>query len=325
MRERWKSIAPGLRVALTVIVASVLVSRLHLADVFSPTRGPTIPLLMVALVVTVGGVGLSVLRWHRVLVAMGLPTRVWTLVRLHLAGLFVGTFLPSTVGGDVVRASRLGRITHQRAGATASVVLERLTGWIVLPVLTLSALVVNPALLDLGQASHLALTVALITLVALAVILVAASNRRIGRALARRRGSWARTMAAVTDGLDQLRRQPLAAAQVLVVSFAYQLVVALAAFLVGRSMGLDLSWTAAMAFMPVVAIVQVLPLTIGGLGLREGAFILLLRPLGVTTSQAIAFGLLVYALNLVVGLLGAPAYAVDERPPVEVPSDLPAA
>jgi glycosyltransferase 2 family protein len=49
---------------------------------------------------------------------------------------------------------------------------------------------------------------------------------------------------------------------------------------------------------------------VGGLGIREGAFVLFLGPLGVPAGQAVALGLLVYGLNLAVSLLGAPAFAV---------------
>jgi len=97
------------------------------------------------------------------------------------------------------------------------------------------------------------------------------------------------------------------------VAVAYQLAVALAAYLAAGALDLDVGWTAILAFMPAVAIVQVLPLTVGGLGLREGAFILFLGPLGVSTSQAIALGLLVYFLNLAVSLLGAPAFVAGVR------------
>jgi uncharacterized membrane protein YbhN (UPF0104 family) len=68
-----------------------------------------------------------------------------------------------------------------------------------------------------------------------------------------------------------------------------------------------------MAFVPAVAIVQVLPITVGGLGVREGAFVLFLVPLGVPEEKALALGLLVYAINLVVSLLGAPAFAIRGR------------
>lgn len=300
--------APGLRAIATVAMLLVLLSRLHVTRLFPSHRQSEVALLAVALVVTLSGIGLSVLRWHRVLVALGLVTRVRTLFRLYLAGLFVGNFLPSTVGGDVVRVSRLAKITRQRPRAFASVVLERLTGWLVLPVITLVSLLINPGLLQLGSATRLAIALSLATLVLLTVVVGVAGSSRLGRLLSRREG-WARFASAVHLGLARFRHSPGAAAQVLLVSFAYQLVVAFGAFLVALAIGLHVGWTAIVAFMPVVAIVQVLPLTIGGLGLREGAFVVLLRPLGVTVSQAIAFGLLVYALNLAVSLLGAPAYA----------------
>ena len=65
-----------------------------------------------------------------------------------------------------------------------------------------------------------------------------------------------------------------------------------------------------LAFLPAVLIAQVLPISISGLGVRELLFVLFLHPLGVPRSQAIALGLLLYLLNLVVSLLGAPAFAV---------------
>jgi uncharacterized membrane protein YbhN (UPF0104 family) len=287
---------------------AVLLTRLHITRLFPSHRQSEVALLAVALVVTLSGIGLSVLRWHRVLLALGLATKVRTLFRLYLAGLFVGNFLPSTVGGDAVRVSRLAKITRQRPGAFASVVLERLTGWLVLPVITLVGLLINPALLQLGSASRLAIAVSLGTLALLALVVAVAGSARVGRLLAGREG-WARFASAVHLGLARFRHCPGAAAWILLVSFAYQLVVALGAFLVAVAIGLHVGWTAIVAFMPVVAIVQVLPLTIGGLGLREGAFVVFLGPLGVTASQAIAFGLLVYGLNLAVSLLGAPAFA----------------
>jgi hypothetical protein len=68
-----------------------------------------------------------------------------------------------------------------------------------------------------------------------------------------------------------------------------------------------------MAFIPVVAMAQVLPVSVNGLGLREGALVLLLHPLGVPTTQAVALGLLIYGMNLTVSLIGAPAFAVGTR------------
>lgn len=310
--RRVRAMGPAVRIAASIAMLAVLISRLHLSGLLPARHHSAVAFLLVALMVTLTGIILSALRWQRVLVALELPTRVRTAINLYLAGLFVGNFLPSTVGGDVVRISRLARLNGERTGPFASVVLERLTGWLVLPVITLAALLANPGLLHLGPATRLAVAVSLVTLFLLVVMTALAGHPRLGGRLARRK-DWVRFVGAVHLGLDRFRRRPAAAIEVLAVAFAYQLAVALAAFLAAAALNLDVGWTAILAFMPVVAIVQVLPVTIGGLGLREGAFILFLGPLGVSTSQAIALGLLVYFLNLAVSLLGAPAFAAGVR------------
>jgi hypothetical protein len=102
---------------------------------------------------------------------------------------------------------------------------------------------------------------------------------------------------------------------VLLVGFAYQLVLVMAALLAAKAVGMGdgVGPTALLAFFPAVLIAQVLPISISGLGVREGAFILFLHPLGIRDEQAIALGLLLYLLNLAVSLLGAPAFAVGGR------------
>jgi uncharacterized protein (TIRG00374 family) len=298
-----------LRVAASVAMLGLLLPRVHLSSLLPAWDVRTATLLVAALVVTLFGIVLATLRWRQVLTALGLHARVRTLFSHELAGLFVGNFLPSTIGGDVLRVTRLSAANGDKPDTFASVVLERLTGWLVLPVITLAAMAVNPTLADLGAASAVAVAISVATLVLLLVVLAVAASPRLGGRLAERAG-WQRFLGAVHLGLARFRRRPWSAVAVLAVGFAYQLVVVAAAFLAARALGLDVGPTAILAFMPAVAIAQVLPISLGGLGVREGAFALFLGPLGVATGQAVALGLLVYGLNLAVSLLGAPAFAV---------------
>lgn len=288
---------------------ALLLPRVHLSSLLPEWGVRTGVLLVGALAVTLFGIVLATLRWRQVLTALGLRARTSSLFSHELAGLFVGNFLPSTIGGDVLRVTRLSAENGDRPDSFASVVLERLTGWLVLPLITLAAMAVNPNLAGLGAASAVAVALSVTTLVLLLVVLVMAASPRLGGRLADRAG-WQRFLGAVHLGLARLRRRPGAAASVLLVGFAYQLVVVAAAFLAARALGLAVGPTAILAFMPAVAIAQVLPISLGGLGVREGAFALFLNPLGVETSEAVALGLLVYGLNLAVSLLGAPAFAV---------------
>jgi uncharacterized membrane protein YbhN (UPF0104 family) len=230
-----------------------------------------------------------------------------------LAGQFVSNVLPTTIGGDVLRVARLSRETGESPRSFASVVLERLTGWLVLPVITIIGFLVNPGLRGLGTATRVALGLACGTLVALGLVLAAVASRRLGGRLAAREG-WRRFAAAVHLGVNRLRHHPGAAIEVLAVGFAYQLVLVLAAVAAAQALGIQAAGlTALLAFFPAVLIAQVLPIGISGLGVREGAFALFLGPLGVPTEEAVALGLLLYLLNLGVSLLGAPAFAVGGR------------
>lgn len=271
--------------------------------------------LAVAAGLTLAGLFLSTVRWQQVLSALGLRSTLGRLFSHTLAGHFVSNVLPTTIGGDVLRVSRLSRDTGESPGTFASVVLERVTGWLVLPVITLIGLAVNPGLRALGSATLVAFGLAVATLTLLAVTLWAVSSPRFGARVTMRDG-WRRFAGAVHLGVTQIRAHPRSAAQVLAAGFAYQFVLVLSAVAAARALGLQpAGLTALLAFFPAVLIVQVLPIGISGLGIREGAFVLFLGPLGVATEQAIALGLLLYLLNLGVSLLGAPSFAVGGRRP----------
>ena len=317
MVTRKQAVSLALRIGLSLGMLAVLIWRVpsfEASQVVPELTVRTVLWLLFAAFLTLAGVVLSALRWQRVLDVLGLHAGLRTLVSHYLAGQFVSNVLPTTIGGDVLRVSRLSRDTGESPGSFASVVLERLTGWLVLPVISVAGFVVNPPLQHLGTATRVALGLAFATLLALVGVLYAASDPRIGGRFASRDG-WRRFASAVHLGLDKLRRDKAAAVNVLLVGFAYQLVLVLAAVAAAQALGLGetAGLTALLAFFPAVAIAQVLPIGISGLGIREGAFILFLGPLGVADEEAIALGLLLYLLNLGVSLLGAPAFAVGGR------------
>jgi uncharacterized membrane protein YbhN (UPF0104 family) len=315
--QRKQAVSMGLRIVVSLLMLILLVANVPSFDwdVLVPewTVG-TILWLAAAVLLTLVGFVLSAVRWQKVLDALGIHTDLRRLVRHYLAGQFVSNVLPTTIGGDVLRVSRLSKDTGESPGTFASVVLERLTGWLVLPVITIVGFAVNPGLRHLGRATGLALAIAFGTLILLSGVLLAVASRRIGGRFGSNEG-WRRFAGAIHLGLRQLRERPGAAVNVLLAGFAYQLALVLAAMAAAQALGLKpAGLTALLAFFPAVLIAQVMPVpTISGLGVREGAFVLFLGPLGVAQEEAIALGLLLYLLNLGVSLLGAPAFAAGSR------------
>jgi uncharacterized membrane protein YbhN (UPF0104 family) len=314
--QRKQAVTLGVRIAVSAAMLIVLVAQVPSFDVHELVpewSAGTAGWLGIAAALTLAAIVLSALRWQKVLEALEIPAKLPRLVSHNLAGQFVSNVLPTTIGGDVLRVSRLSRDTGESPGTFASVVLERLTGWLVLPVITVVGFAVNPGLRGLGEATQVALGLSFATLALLVGVLVAAGSRRIGGRFATRAG-WRRFAGAVHLGVNRLRSHPGAAANVLVAGFAYQLVLVLAAVAAANALGVrPAGLTALLAFFPAVLIAQVLPISMAGLGVREGAFVLFLHPLGVAREEAIALGLLLYLLNVAVSLLGAPAFAAGGR------------
>jgi uncharacterized membrane protein YbhN (UPF0104 family) len=219
--------------------------------------------------------------------------------------------LPSTIGGDVLRVARVSNNTGSTTTAFASVALERLTGFVALPLLVIIGFLLRPSLLD-EEKAWIALLVAGITLGALSLILFLAGHPRLAGRFTDNT-NWTRFIGAIHLGVDNLRHRPRQAFSVLTTAVIYQASVVTAVALIFRTLDLPVPVAAAFSFVAAVAMVQVLPLSFNGLGVREGMLVLFLTPLAVSRGQAIAAGLLWFTAMLIVSMCGAPAFARGNR------------
>jgi len=310
--SRRQSLGRWLRVIVSAVLLAVLVTKIHPGDLLPERRHfSTLAFLIAGLVITGLGIVLSAWRWQRVLEVFDVRVPLRTLTKHYFAGQFVGNVLPSTIGGDVVRVSRGATTTGSGTVAFASVVLERLSGFIALPLLVFVGFLLRPSLLDNNHA-WIALAIAFGTLVLLALILVVAGHPKIAGRFAERE-NWMRFIGAVHVGIDRLRHQPRDAFGVLGAAVVYQLSVVASLYCAVQALDISIPTAAVIAFIPAVAMGQTVPLSVSGFGVREGLLVLLLHPLGVSTSSAVALGLFWYGMLLIVSLLGAPAFAMGQR------------
>jgi uncharacterized protein (TIRG00374 family) len=302
-----------LRMGVSAVLLAILVVKISSENIVPshPTTG-TLAVLVAGLLLMCGSFVLAAWRWQRVLAVFGAHVPLPTLSKHYLAGQFVGNVLPSTIGGDVLRISRSSKDVGARDMAFASVVLERLTGFVALPLLTFLGFLARPDLLH-GRA-WVAVLIAGATLGFLFVILVLAGSPRLAGRFAENE-NWMRYIGVVHVGVDRLRRDPRDATAALFLSIAYQVTVLASVYCAVHVIGLRIPNGAVLAFVPAVAIAQVLPISVGGLGVREGLLAFFFHTLGVPTGQAVAVGLLWYAMTLLVSLVGAPAFAVGHRHP----------
>lgn len=301
-----------LRMLVSAALLALLVSRIHPENLLPAHPDVSSVLFLAGGIATAAiGIVLSAWRWQRVLTVFDADVRLRTLTSHYFAGQFVGNVLPSTIGGDVLRVSRGSATTGSGRVSFASVALERLTGFVALPVLTFAGFALRPSLLEADHA-WIAVAIAGITLVALGVILVLAGSPRLAGRF-REHENWMRFIGAVHVGVDRLRRRPRLAAGVLGAAFVYQTSTVAVVFFAVRTLDVSVPTAAVVAFAPAVAMAQVLPVSVSGLGVREGMLVVFLEPLGVSAGRAVAVGLLWYAMMLIVSVMGAPSFAIGHR------------
>ncbi len=255
------------------------------------------------------GIALSLVvrayRWHVVLHGVGSSIRFGRLVELYLVGSFFNAFLPSGLGGDVVRAAEAAQDVSPGVAA-GTVLVDRLTGLLALFAMALAVLPFRPAEFP----PRLALTIGAICLVGLLGGFALIDGRLLRLVVERLPGSL---KAAGGGFLDRLAATIHSCgwrsiALALLVSLVFNLMQVGWWATTGRALGLRVPFGYFLLVVPIMSLAVLVP-SIGGLGVRESVAPALFAGAGLAPEQAVALTLLVFGLERVASLLGAPVYA----------------
>jgi uncharacterized membrane protein YbhN (UPF0104 family) len=304
----------ALRALVGVAVVALLLWRANPETVFhAMARARFIP-LAAAFALTLLVLVVSAFRWRSFLEPLGHRLSPGPLVRLCFVGAFFNAFLPTGVGGDAYKATRLRGGTGALTRAFASVLLDRAAGIVGLALLALAA-----AAVLVGEGLR---TPAITTSVALAAAGVAGSSLLVTVGHVRRKrddaGSLAAAIPAAPGGRLRLLLTSLvdtglklrAAALGLVFGVATAALIVGAHVLVALSLRISVSvWALTLsAFLSVVVVV--VPFTINGLGIREATYVWSLTAFGVAHDQALAFAFLILGILLASSAVGGVVYLV---------------
>jgi uncharacterized protein (TIRG00374 family) len=318
MGAKAKAWGRWLRLGIGIALFGYVLWRIDLDEAARVLVQADLGLLGAALCMTaLAMVGLTGYRWQRVVAVQGAHVPLSHLARYFLIGYFYSMLTPGSIGGDVYRVVKLGQEleAHGKAGATlvatAAVATERLMGLMALLPVGLVGFLLLPERLA-GQREFI---------VFLAALGVAAASTpfwmrpRVLR-LFRRPYAWFVNLRLprrfrLADRLEQLYAAAalyLDRPQTLIVPLGLSLVSRLiwvaAALLTGRAIGVRLSYAHYMAVLAITEVVRMLPISLGGIGVREGAFIVLLAPFGVPNEQAFMLSALFYLMLMALGLVG---------------------
>lgn len=266
------------------------------------------------------GIWLSCVKLGRLLRAFEIRVSQGRLFVIYLISTFWSNFLPSTIGGDVVKFTSLRRYAPRRTEVAVAIFTERLTGLLALLALALvgavfygglignrlvAGLVVAGALGGMGTALGLRL------LPPLAEARAAALRARFGRLFELFHKAH---VAQSTVGRDN-RAMAVAAAT----SALFVLVCVLFVYTFARGLGYVIPFGQMALVVALIQLVTMLPISINGLGVREWAYVYLLGRCGIPPEPAVAISLMTYLSVLAVSLIGGAVFALSRQAVPEHP------
>jgi glycosyltransferase 2 family protein len=231
------------------------------------------------------------------------------LVKSNIVGLFFNNFLPSTIGGDSVRAYDSWRVGRNKADAVAVVFVDRFLGVLALVLFAVCALFFSD---ELGTAFPFLYV--WIPLMAAAGLLLSwllfLPPKPVAAFIAHTRLPVLRKLQnTIVDAFTAFQGKTGMLRKALGLSLLLQANVIIYYYLIARALNFLIPLYAFFVIIPLALLLMVIPISINAIGIRENIFILFLAVYGVSRPEAVAFAWIAYGLLILQGVVGGIVYA----------------
>ena len=302
-----------LRISVSVLLLVLLfkINKIDLQVLINDIKSTDKRLLTVGFLFSSFGYFLGFLRWKMLLKAVGISIPLKKLISSFSGGIFFSIFLPSTIGGDLVRAADLVEHTKKAKEVIATVFLDRLSGYMGLVFVILPALLLGR---DLVLDKVVFTSVSVIVILLVVVLLVLFNNTiysKITKWLSSpRSGKIKETIKNLHQEIHIFRNRKRMIVLNLTTSFIIQLIAPVSVYFIGLSLGIKVNFIYFIIFLPIIGAITLLPIAIGGLGLREGLFVVYFAKAGVVKQLALTMSLLSFSFVVFYAAIGGLIYVL---------------
>jgi glycosyltransferase 2 family protein len=304
-----------MKIGVSLLLLGYLLRTTDLQALIDRIRQGDLLLLVLAVVLYGGMIMLSTWRWRTLISAQGYDASLRELSASYLVATFFNNFLPSNIGGDLIRVRDSSRLTGSKTTSLAIIAVDRILGFA-----ALYALAAGAFLLGGSAVRHLAGARVVLLGLSLLFATLAFLYFREGTARAVMAGSglarirWARErFEVVQEAVHEYRRNFRAVLAAFGASLMLQTLFIYYYFAIARSLRIPLSLTACFLMVPLCTLVQTIPISFNGWGIRESVFVLYFSQVGLAKDSALAFSLLGAGLVVLLSLSGAVVWTSRAR------------
>lgn len=309
-RSRRSLLLVLVKLTVSVVLLTVLLGRIEGLRLWEQVRTASLIWLGVALGLYLAMIITSAWRWGLLLRAQGLTVGFTTLLRSYLVATFFNNFLPSNIGGDVVRVRDTSQAARSKTLATTVVLVDRLIGLMGLGlVAALGATLARSDERGVIAAPLLWLGLVLAALLFAPAVLAPQGVARLLQPFRVLHAEWVdRRIERITSALARFRSRPGALLSCLVGAVIVQAILVGFYAAVARSMGIPITMAQLAVIVPLSFVVQMLPLSINGFGVREATFSFYFVRLGLPLESALVLSFVGAGLIMICSLSGAAVY-----------------
>ena len=298
------------RVVVSGTLITYLLYKVDIKSIFSSLNSVNLFWLALAFSLIFLGNLISGYRWQLLLTTQDIHIPLKTLISSLLVGRFFNNFLPSTIGGDIVRVYDTSKYSKNTAVSMTAILIERLTGFLALLLIAAFALVFG--FHTIGDTFLLWVLIGFFSLILLLFLGLfnATLSRQIRkifdfRGLSRIKGKIDK----VYQALDLYKSKRKDLLVTFLLGLALQVAAVAHYYLIGLALGLNVSILYFFIIIPLVLLILLLPVSINGIGVRENAYVLFFGKIGVEGSISIALSWLAFGMILIIGIIGGVIYA----------------
>ncbi len=305
MRKTWRYLVNA---AVSIVLIAVIIMLTGVDRITGQLAGLALPVFVLAVLLEQLGVALSAKKWQLLLTAKREQVPFLQAWKYYYIGTFFNAFLPTSVGGDVVKAHVFSKQLQRREEGYASVVMDRMTGLVAVVAIGSLALLAGWPLVD-PTARLLALPILVLPFLALIVLFFTGwTERLLQLSFLQRFHRVQRFVHDVYKALRAYRMHRRVLLPVMALSVCYHLLLILVNVTLAWALGLDIAISYFFVFIPVAEILVFLPVTVQGFGVREGTYVTLFSSVGVGSAAAFSLGFSDQLVKLVGNLVGGLVY-----------------
>lgn len=255
-------------------------------------------------------------RWRIFLSVQGINEKFFYLVKVSFVSIFLGVILPATTGSDMLRIYRIEKKHKNNIGSGgASVIVERILGFLILSFLGLFGSIVAVAygasyyILFLSGILHL-------TLILVIIILKNDLMHSFIEGLLKKIQRWKTTTEYISSLYTAVNKFPLKKVlrPTIPLILAFQLSTIFCGYMIFLAFDVNIPIYYHLAFLPLIQIISILPVSISGFGVRESGFVFFYSLIGVNADISFLVSLLYYAVLVIVpAFIGMIIYVFDNE------------